>query len=521
MVEHASFNHDVIHNRVEVPPCVTEQLLVIRIVHAHVVEPFHAFRHGERLVVFLRQPVVVIGDVEVPKRTPAQFSVAVLVQVRAGGDEGIGVHAKLLHPPVGSRRPQVQVIGVEHAILVRHGVSKQGVLDPLQIRGDVRALSLQGILVKTFHLAEVGVAHHELNAPACRERVDVWLIFVRIEGQQVAARDLGLGRVARPQLVDVDAVAVNANLRDQHVAAYVLVVHVEVDRLHLGRVLKPKPPAQICGESVAEQRPVIGICEKHPMLAPPHAKEVRLLVELELERMLGVSPCRVAPPADVLQREVLEVGQLGCAELTCVPFGHVEADRGAGGPVLMIRRVDHLLVLIGIDGQPKGGNAVVLRSRIGVLGNEGRLRLDFCLGKQCFRMLRVQLVISRDGLFSWIVHIKALNGGFVLGFASQFWHIFRDKLDVSRGILTSFLRCLLCPCVPGYHKQAEAYGKANQTECPHPCQTVSHGSFCHASPPFLTRPHASYLLKPHEQRNVHAPEKKGRGRNPPRPLSAK
>ena len=136
--------------------------------------------------------------------------------------------------------------------------------------------------------------------------------LIRAEGvfradgfEEIAARNVGHFGERPVLLADIHAVRPHLHLVGDLVSAVVAVVEGEVNELGGGIEVHPQPLAHLAGYGVAHERLVAVVGEQRPFLCLgiTLAKQLLLLVELELVGFLCQAPCSVASPA-YLQRVV-------------------------------------------------------------------------------------------------------------------------------------------------------------------------------------------------------------------------
>ncbi len=191
------------------------------------------------------------GAVVVPHRPRDEFAAAVLGEVHAAA-EGVDVLGEDVEQVVVDPRRAVDVVEVGPGGPADGGVGVERVLEFLDVAANVVALDGR-------ELVELGLLHHDdagrVGGEPARGAPRVLVGLRRVDAQDVAARQRGLGRVGRRERRDIHPLRRHGYLvrEDIHAGVRGLVQPVAAGvEEHLGHARARRPAAELVAQGIHE-----------------------------------------------------------------------------------------------------------------------------------------------------------------------------------------------------------------------------------------------------------------------------
>ena len=189
---------------------------------------------------------------------------------------------------------QIKILTDGHAVFIREIIREHGVLDLLDIIGNVVELGIGACLVIGIIGVELGGLSEE-HLAALRYDMAVDLsralgVVLTTQSKQIAACDLRGFVVGLFQLVDIHTGITDPYLLGQVVTPEIIAVHHHINGEHLRSVSQTQHVPDIACDAVFEQSVVTRIRKQYPVLVFTHTQQIGALVQLELVGPLVAAP---------------------------------------------------------------------------------------------------------------------------------------------------------------------------------------------------------------------------------------
>ena len=263
--------------------------------------------------------VVAERGVEIPDRTCEELAVNILVEVVAGKTR-IPVACPLLNEILLRPGDYVYIICVVLVEIIVAGLAVECILHLLPVAADILYLRLRGkfgglhndrlsiLSDKSARLVGIAIGDLELKQVAAGyvfglvgDIIPALAVFdiaaeladaLGSKGREVEIGVQILGIALKVGYVD--AVLVYLDLLGDEINALVFTVDIEVDASAIGRLGHADIRAEIIDYLVAQEAEILIVRDEAPALCLFHAEKLGFLIKLDVVRLFGIAPGRVA-----------------------------------------------------------------------------------------------------------------------------------------------------------------------------------------------------------------------------------